>query len=140
MAVLKITVLGCTLLIFMYFRTFDYVLLSKGRPGVVDRTLLLIKKIGFTLYPAHSRVGRENLVLRQSVPHSLTFRWVLEALRVEWRISTPLFASTPEWRNENINVNKYFISTSGYRFHNQSILLSHFVNLRRDWHHFLTNF
>ena len=25
----------------------------------------------FTLYPAHSRVGRRNLVLRHSVPHIL---------------------------------------------------------------------
>ena len=30
-----------------------------------------IKKISFTLYPAHSRVGRGNLVLRHSVPHCL---------------------------------------------------------------------
>ena len=27
--------------------------------------------ISFTLYPAHSRVGRGNLVLRHSVPHFL---------------------------------------------------------------------
>ena len=33
--------------------------------------------------------------------------------RVKWRHSTPHFASTPERRNENINVNKYLISTSG---------------------------
>ena len=31
------------------------------------------------------------------------------------------FPSTPEWRNENINVNNYFISSSGNRIHNQSI-------------------
>ena len=30
------------------------------------------KKICFTLYPAHSRVGRGNLVLRHSVLHFLT--------------------------------------------------------------------
>ena len=28
-------------------------------------------EISFTLYPAHSRVGRGNLVLRHSVPHFL---------------------------------------------------------------------
>ena len=32
---------------------------------------LIILKISFTLYPAHSKVGRENLVLRHSVPHFL---------------------------------------------------------------------
>ena len=31
------------------------------------------------------------------------------------------FASTPERRNENINVNKYLISSSGDRTHNQSV-------------------
>ena len=45
----------------------------------------------------------------------------LEALRVEWQNSTLRFASTPERRNENINVNKYFISSSGDRTHNQSV-------------------
>ena len=38
-----------------------------------------------------------------------TFRRVLEALRIEWRNSTPCFASVPERRNENINLSKYFI-------------------------------
>ena len=42
-------------------------------------------------------------------------------------------ASTPERINENIN--KYFISTSGDRTHNQSRLQSHFVPLRHDWRH-----
>ena len=28
--------------------------------------------------------------------------------------------STPEWRNENMNVNKYFISSNGSGTHNQS--------------------
>ena len=41
------------------------------------------------------------------------FPRILEALRVEWRNSTPRFASTPQRRNENINVNKYFMSSSG---------------------------
>ena len=45
----------------------------------------------------------------------------------------PRFASTPERRNENINVNKYLISSSGGRTHNQSILQSHFVPLLHDW-------
>ena len=50
---------------------------------------------------------------RQREPSVKTLRsplsWVLMALRVERRNSTPRFASTPEPRNENINVNKYFI-------------------------------
>ena len=85
----------------------------------------------FTLYPAHSRVGRGNLVLRHSVPHFLP-NCVLEALRVEWQNSTPRLTSTPERRNGNINLNKYFISSSGDRTHIQSVLQSHFVPLRHD--------
>ena len=40
------------------------------------------------------------------------------------RNSTPRFASTPEPRNENINVNKYYIFSSGNRTYNQLILQS----------------
>ena len=83
------------------------------------------------LYSAHSRVGRGNLMLRYSFP---IFCWILEALRVEWQNSTPRFASTPERRNGNIHgLSKYFISSSGDRTHNQSILQSHLVPLRHDW-------
>ena len=32
---------------------------------------IIILFFRFTLYPAHSRVGRENLVLSHSVPHFL---------------------------------------------------------------------
>ena len=64
----------------------------------------------FTLYPARSRVGRGNLVLRHSLP---TFCRILEALRVEWRNSTMLFDLTREWRNRNINLNKYSMLRMG---------------------------
>ena len=64
----------------------------------------------FTLYSAHSIVGRGNLELKQFF---LQFSPNLEALRVEWRNPTPDFASTPQRRNGNINLNKYFISSSG---------------------------
>ena len=84
----------------------------------------LIFFISFTLYPTHSRVGRGNLVLRHRI---------LEVLRVEWQNSTPRVASTPERRNGNINSSKYFISSSGDRTHNQSVLQSHFVSLCHDW-------
>ena len=40
--------------------------------------------------------------------------------------------STPERRNGNINLSKYFISSSGDRTHNQSVLQSHLVPLRHD--------
>ena len=33
----------------------------------------------------------------------------------------------------DINLNKYFISSSGDRTHNQSVLQSHFVSLHHDW-------
>ena len=84
-------------------------------------------KISFTLYPAH-RVGRGNLVLRHSVPHFPPNSGGIDC----WWKSMPRFSSTPERRNGNINVNKYFIFSSGNRTHNQSILQSHFVPLRHD--------
>ena len=58
---------------------------------------------------------------------------ILEALRVEWRNSTLRFISIPEPGNENIHLNKYFMSSSGDRTHKQSILQSHFGPLRHDW-------
>ena len=45
---------------------------------------------------------------------------------VEWQNSTPRFASTVERRNGNINLSKYFISSSRDRTHHQSVLQSHF--------------
>ena len=45
------------------------------------------------------------------------------------------FALTPERRNENINVNKYYLSASGDRTLDHSILQSHFVPLRHNWRH-----
>ena len=41
----------------------------------------------------------------------------------------PQFTLTLQQRNVNINVNKYFISSSGDQTHNQLILQSHFVPL-----------
>ena len=48
-----------------------------------------------------------------------------EALRIEWQNSTPRFASTPERRNGNINLNEYLISSGGDRIHKQLVLQSH---------------
>ena len=45
--------------------------------------------------------------------------------------SSPCFASTPEQRNENINVNTYSTFLSGDQTH-QLILQSHFMSLRHD--------
>ena len=39
-------------------------------------------------------------------------------MRVEWRDTTLPFASTPVQRNENINLNKYLVSSSEDRTHN----------------------
>ena len=85
-------------------------------------------KIIFTLYPAHSTVGRGNLVLRYSVPHFPPSSGDIAC----WRNLTLRFALTPERRNENINENKYLISSSGDRPYNQTVLQSQFVPLRRD--------
>ena len=81
-----------------------------------------INKVSSTLYPAHIRELR-----------SPTFCRILEALRVDWQNSTSRCTSVPERKNGNIDLNKYFISSSGDRTHNQSVLQSHFVSLRHDW-------
>ena len=80
----------------------------------------MCKKLSLTLYPAHSRIGRGNLMLRHSVPQFLPN-------------STVRFASAPERKNRNISLSKYFISSSGDQIHYQSVLQSHFVPLRHDW-------
>ena len=72
--------------------------------------------ISFTLYPAHCRVG-------QGEPSVKTLRSPLSA--EFWRHCVwvaELSASTPERRNENKYVNKYFTSSNGDRTHNQLIL------------------
>ena len=90
-----------------------------------------VKLISVMPYPAHSRVSRGNLVLRNDV---LDFPQILESSLVEWRKSTPRFSSTSEQRIENINFNKYLISWSGDQTWDQSRLQSHFVPLQNhDW-------
>ena len=82
------------------------------------------------LYSAHSMGGREpnikvgNLMSGTSFP---TFRRILEALSVEWWNLTPRSTQALERRNRNINLDTYFISSSGDRTHNQWNLQSHFV-------------
>ena len=71
------------------------------------------------MYPAHSREGRGYVVLRHII--FLTFLRIPEALRVEWRNSTPRFVSLLGRGDENI---KYFIFSSGDRNHKQSRLQS----------------
>ena len=58
-------------------------------------------------------------------------------MRVKWQNSTPRLDSTPERRNGNINLSKHFISSSGDRSHNQSVLQSRFVPLHHDWPRFI---
>ena len=58
------------------------------------------------LYHAVSRTQQR----RQRNPSVKThfFHRILEVSRVEWRNSIPRFVSTPEPRNENINLNNFF--------------------------------
>ena len=79
------------------------------------------------LYAAFSKIGRRDLVLRNSLAH---FSPILDALRVEWWNSTSRSVLTPELRNGNITLNKYFMSSSGDRTNNQSRVQSHFASLR----------
>ena len=86
------------------------------------------KKNQIHAVPRTQQGGRGNLVLRHSVPHFLPNSggiacWVAEL-------------NATRHQNEemkNINLNKYFISSSGDRTHNQSVLQSHLVPLRYDW-------
>ena len=77
-------------------------------------------------------MGRENTVLRHSIPHFLPNSG---GIAVEWGRSTPLIASRLERKNENLNLNKYFISLSGNRTNNHSITQTYcyFIPLRHEW-------
>ena len=59
--------------------------------------------LGFTLYPARSRVGRGNLVLRRSVPYfPLDFRGLCGAVQVA-DLNAEFMRMVSERRNGNIN-------------------------------------
>ena len=55
-----------------------------------------------------SRCTQQGKLREPSVTPFPTFCRILEALHAGWLNLMPHFASTPERRNENINVNKYF--------------------------------
>ena len=98
--------------------------------------------VSFTLYPAHRRMGRWNLVLRHSVPRFLPNLGGFACQVTELHAALCL---EPERRNEHINFNKYFISSSEASptkpfeetttSHGQSHTL---VSLRHDWPHYVT--
>ena len=67
---------------------------------------------------SRTQQGRQRELSVKTLP---TFCRILEALRVEWQNSTSRLTSTPERRKGNINLSKYFISSSGDRTHNQSV-------------------
>ena len=81
----------------------------------IDKFVLIknreLTTIRFTLYPAHSRVDRKNLVLRHSIPHFPLISGDFFCLDIKIE--------------ENIRVYKYFISSSRDRTHNQSRLHLH---------------
>ena len=77
---------------------------------------LYIYFFNFKLYPAHSRVGRGNLVLWHSVPLFLPNSGGIACWVAQLNAALCLDTS---WRNGNINLSKYFISSSGDRTHNQ---------------------
>ena len=53
-----------------------------------------------------------------------TFCRILKELHIKWQNPTLRFASAPERRNGNINLSKYFISSSGDRTLNRLVLQS----------------
>ena len=62
-----------------------------------------------------------------------TFCRILEELRVEWQNSTPHLPSTPERRNGNINLNKYFTSPRLLRHDWPQKLFPIFVYKENSW-------
>ena len=96
----------------------------------LNKTLLyfLNIKISFTLYPMHSMVGRGNLALRHS-----DFHRILEALRVKWRKSTPLFCldtRSKKWKYK-FKLIFHFLEW-GSNPHPVAFQV-YFVPLRHDW-------
>ena len=89
------------------------------RPNCVLTSILRLSLTKVTL------INYLDSVIRYSVPFKIlpfsTFRWILEALRVDMQIGTARFASLPEQGKENI---KYFIFSIGNRTHNLSRLQS----------------
>ena len=82
------------------------------------------KKSKNLIHAVYSRTqqGRQREPSVKTVGNGFpTFHRILEALRVEWRNSTPLYAST---RNRNKNFNKYFISSSGDWTHNRGVVVA----------------
>ena len=109
----------------------DFFFQQITRSHVVFSTTRNISKkktnqISFALYPAHSRVGSENLVLRHSVPHSPPSSEGIACWVAELKTVLCLDTRAKKWKY------KYFISSSGDRTHNQLILQSNFVPLRHD--------
>ena len=97
---------------------------------------IYVYKSSYIKFHAVSRthgVGR-GLVLRHSVPHCPP---ISGGFRVEFGTQRALPGH--QRRNEKLNVNEYFISSSGDRTHNQLILQSHFVPLRHDWLQYVYN-
>ena len=70
-----------------------------------------------TLYPAHSKVGKGNLVLRHSVPHVPPHSGGIACSVAE--LNALLCLDT-----RKINLNKYSNSSSGDQTHNQQLLRS----------------
>ena len=62
----------------------------------------IIKKklINFTLYPAHSRVGRGNLLLRHSVPHFLPNSGGIACLGAELNAALNLDPRAEKWKHK----------------------------------------
>ena len=110
--------------------------ISRFKKNVKRRVFKVIKKLMFFFYQLHA-VSRTQQG-RQREPSVKTLRFPLSAKF--WRHCVlsgrkPRLTSTPERKRSdgNINSSKYLISSSGDRTHNQSVLQSHFVPLRRDW-------
>ena len=102
--------------------------------GIFLKHGFIVKLIGFNIVLCYRRLFLLSGVLRQYVcDFRSPSRRILEALRIEWWVSTPRFSSTLERRNVNINLSQNFISTSGDRTLNQWVLQSLFVPLRHDW-------
>ena len=89
--------------------------------------IILLNQISFTLY--HSRVFRGNLVLRHYVSHYPPSSGSIACWVAELNAALCLDNRAKKWKYTS----KYFISSSGDRTHDQSILQTHIMPLRHDW-------
>ena len=81
----------------------NIIFISRVGRGVRSVLTRLNNSFNFTLYPAHWRVGRGNLVLRHSVPHFLPYSGGIACWVAELNAAPFLLLSKRQNRNNSTN-------------------------------------